>query len=110
MELSGPFWDEHKWTTEEEREAFYDRFFPDPPDEWTLAEQQRSHGDGVLSDIGCTMEKYARLFLSHTSRLAWSENVTPVGPYPGTIWVSVPPLQDVDVAFLVPVVRRLRIV
>jgi hypothetical protein len=117
MELSGPFWDEHKWTTEEEREAFYDRFFPDPPDEWTLAEQQRSHGDGILSDsgpsgsdIGCTMEKYARLFLSHTSRLAWSENVTPVGPYPGTIWVSVPPLQDVDVAFLVPVVRRLRIV
>jgi len=116
MELSGPFWDEHKWTTEEEREAFYDRFFPDPPDEWTLAEQQRSHGDGILSDsgpsgspIGCTMEKYARLFLSHTSRLAWSENVTPAGPYLGTIWVSVPPLQDVDAAFLVPVVRRLRV-
>ena len=119
LDLEGPFWDEHKWTTEEEREAFYDRFFPDdPPDEWTLAEQQRSHGDGILSDIGsdigsaeCTMEKYARLFLSHTSRLAWStENETPlIGPYPGTIWVSVPPLQEVDAAFLVPVVRRLRV-
>ncbi len=118
LELSGPFWDEHKWTTEEEHEAFYDRFFPDdPPDEWTLAEQQRSHGDGILSpsghpsgSIGCTMEKYARLFLSHTSRLAWSTGKDPpTGPYPGTIWVSVPPLQDVDLAFLVPVVRRLRL-
>ena len=111
LDLSGPFWDEHKWTTEEEREAFYDRFFPDPPDEWTLAEQQRSHGDGILSDSGpsgCTMEKYVRLFLSHTSRLAWSENNTPVGPYPGTIWVSLPPLQEMDAAFLVPV-RRLRV-
>ena len=112
--VEGPFWDEHKWTTEEEREAFYDRFFPDdPPDEWTLAEQQRSHGNGILSPIGpvgCTMEKYARLFLSHTSRLAWSIGKDhPSGAYPGTIWVSVPPLQDVDPAFLVPVVRRLRL-
>ena len=119
-EVEGPFWEEHTWTTEEEREAFYDHFFPDdPPDEWTLAEQQRSHGDGVLphvgssdgSSVGCTMEKYARLFLSHTSRLAWStENERPpMGAYPGTIWVSVPPLQEVDAAFLVPVVRRLRV-
>jgi hypothetical protein len=54
------------------------------------------------------MEKYVRLFLSHTSRLAWSENVTSVGPYPGTIWVSLP-LQEMDPAFLVPVVRRLRV-
>jgi hypothetical protein len=54
------------------------------------------------------MEKYVRLFLSHTSRLAWSENVTPVGSYPGTIWVSLPPLQEMDAAFLVPV-RRLRV-
>ena len=113
LDWSGPFWDEHKWTTEEEREAFYDRFFPDdPPDEWTLAEQQRSHGDGVLppsGSPGCTMEKYARLFLSHTSRLAWMNTGNAIGPYPGTIWVSVPPLQDVDPAFLVPVVRRLRL-
>lgn len=117
---SGPFWDEHTWTTEEEREAFYDRFFPDdPPDEWTLAEQQRSHGDGVLPHVGspigshggCTMEKYARLFLSHTSRLAWSTGKERplIGAYPGTIWVSVPPLQEVDAAFLVPVMRRLRV-
>jgi hypothetical protein len=111
-EVEGPFWNEHKWTTEEEREAFYDRFFPDdPPDEWTLAEQQRSHGDGIGSHVGCTMEKYVRLFLSHTSRLAWSTGKdSPVGAYPGTIWVSLPPLQEIDAAFLVPVVRRLRIV
>jgi hypothetical protein len=111
-EVEGPFWEEHTWTTEEEREAFYDRFFPDdPPDEWTLAEQQRSHGDGVLASGGCTMEKYARLFLSHTSRLAWStgNEMPPMGAYPGTIWVSVPPLQEVEAAFLVPVVRRLRV-
>lgn len=109
-ELQGPFWDTHAWTTEETREAFYDRFFPDdPPDEWTLAEQQRSHGEGVLppGSKDCTMEKYARLFLSHTSRLAWSLEVQVVGPYPGTLWVSVPPLQNLDTAFLVPVVRRL---
>jgi len=117
MDLRGcPFWEEHRWTTEDEREAFYDRFFPDdPPDEWTLAEQQRSHGDGILApgDVTrCTMEKYARLFLSQPSRLAWSqdgkEHMT--GPYPGTLWVSVPRLHEpVDPAFLVPVVRRLRV-
>lgn len=113
LDLSGPFWDEHTWTTEEEHEAFYDRFFPDdPPDEWTLAEQQRSHGDGMLppGSKDCTMEKYVRLFLSHTSRLAWSVEVQTTCPYLGTLWVSVPPLQDLDPAFLVPVVRRLRIV
>jgi hypothetical protein len=61
--------------------------------------------------VGCTMEKYARLFLSHTSRLAWStgNERPPMGAYPGTIWVSVPPLQEVEAAFLVPVVRRLRV-
>jgi hypothetical protein len=113
-----PFWEMHgidAHVSDDRREAFYDRFFPDdPPDEWTLAEQQRSHGDGVLSPSNpvCTMEKYASLFLHSVSRFFWKGKTAPIiHSAPITPWVSVPLLQTpVDPAFLVPVVRRLRIV
>ena len=113
-ELCGcPFWEMHGLppnASDEMREAFYDRFFPDdPPDEWTLAEQQRSHGDGVLSQPLCTMEKYASLFLRSMTRLAWAHTGKASGIYSGTPWVSVLPLLQDPSAFLLPVVRRFRV-
>lgn len=81
-----PFWDEALseysivknkvicWKTDELREAFYQKYFPDDiPDEWTLAEKKKSHGDGVLGPTDkVTLTKYARTYFSGQSRLAWS--------------------------------------
>ena len=81
-----PFWDEAladyaiivnekiKWNTDELREAFYQKYFPDDiPDEWTLAEKKKSHGDGILGPSDkVTLAKYARIHFSGQSRLAWS--------------------------------------
>lgn len=78
-----PFWDEAlseyalidadgiHWTSEEQ---FYQRYFPDDlPDEWTKAEKERSHGDGLLAPHDTVhLQKYARLFLSQCARLAWN--------------------------------------
>jgi hypothetical protein len=59
-------------------EQFYDRYFPDDlPDEWTKAEKERSHGDGLLAPHETVhLGKYARRFLSQCARLAW--NVRPI--------------------------------
>jgi hypothetical protein len=78
-----PFWEEAlseyamideggvHWNSEEE---FYHRYFPDDlPDEWTKAEKERSHGDGLLAPHETVhLGKYARRFLSQCARLAWS--------------------------------------
>jgi hypothetical protein len=77
-----PFWEEAlseyaiidngiHWNSEEE---FYHRYFPDDlPDEWTKAEKERSHGDGLLAPQETVhLGKYARRFLSQCARLAWN--------------------------------------
>ena len=82
-----PFWEEAlseyaiidaatiHWNSEEQ---FYHRYFPDDlPDEWTKAEKERSHGDGLLAPQETVhLGKYARRFLSQYARLAW--NVRPI--------------------------------
>lgn len=87
MYLTGcPFWDgvlshhatiineKIHWVSEKERETFYQTYFPDDiPDEWTLAEKKKSHGDGVLGPTDkVTLAKYARIHFSGLSRLAWN--------------------------------------
>ena len=62
------------WTSDDSMEAFYDRYFPDDiPDEWTKVEKQISHGDGLLAPKeSLRFSKYARLYFSKWSRLAWN--------------------------------------
>lgn len=62
------------WNSEEDREAFYVRYFPDDiPDEWTKEEKDRSHGEGVLGEEeSCTFYGFCSRFLSKPSRLYWS--------------------------------------
>lgn len=49
-----PFWtrvieEEVPWLDDDRKEAFYDLYFPDDiPDEWSKAEQEKSHGFGCL--------------------------------------------------------------
>jgi hypothetical protein len=49
-----PFWQErleesNPWSSDEAFEEFWDTYFPDDiPDEWSLEDQKKSHGPGVL--------------------------------------------------------------
>ena len=69
-----PFWDEARMAydlSSDSREDFYERYVPDIPDEWSAAEKQKSHGDGVLGPTEkVRLAKWARRF--HTARLAWN--------------------------------------
>jgi len=69
-----PFWEEALMAydlSSDSREDFYERYVPDIPDEWSAAEKQKSHGDGVLGPTEkVRLAKWARRF--HTARLAWN--------------------------------------
>lgn len=81
-----PFWDQAlieyavvddgmiQWKTDALRNVFYQTYFPDDiPDEWSLAEKKKSHGDGVLGPTDkVTLARYARIHFSGLSRLAWN--------------------------------------
>jgi hypothetical protein len=81
-----PFWEEAiaeygtivegviQWRSDDDLEAFYDRYFPDDiPDEWTKAEKAKSHGDGILGPTeSVQLYKYSRSAFSKWSRLAWN--------------------------------------
>jgi len=84
--IGSPFWEEEldgyttivqdriQWKSDDAREDWYETSFPDDiPDEWTKAEKEKSHGDGILGPTeSMTMLKYARIHLSKQARLAWS--------------------------------------
>jgi hypothetical protein len=71
-----PFW-AGPWSeasqSDDALETFYGTYFPDDiPDEWSLADQKKSHGPGVLRS-GQTLDLAAlgRLWMTGESRFAW---------------------------------------
>jgi len=87
--LVGPYWDHALkgratgrradghilWRSDEDQEEFYEVNFPDDiPDEWPLAEQEKSHGAGVLGPSETVGSgKLARIWLPRRQRLCWLE-------------------------------------
>jgi hypothetical protein len=82
-----PFWDEVivkyanvldsgiiQWHSNDTMEKFYNKYFPDDiPDEWTLLDQQQSHGDGILGpNDKVKLSKWSRTFMSKLPHLAWN--------------------------------------
>lgn len=63
-----------KWTADEKKEEFYAKYFPDDiPDEWSKADQLKSHGDGILGPTDKpNMQKYSRLYMTRATRFAWN--------------------------------------
>jgi len=57
----------------EDIDAFYERVFPDDiPDEWSLADQSKSHGPGVLrKGEARTLSKLGRIWMTHPCIYAW---------------------------------------
>ena len=71
-----PFWDAAIETVvdDETKETFYETYFPDDiPDEWSLEDQRKSHGFGVLiGDETPNTEKFVRKwFLGVEACVAW---------------------------------------
>lgn len=82
-----PFWDEVltkyanvldsgviQWHSDDTMEQFYNKYFPDDiPDEWSLLDQQKSHGDGILGpNDKVKISKWSRTFMSKLPHLAWN--------------------------------------
>ena len=57
----------------EDIDVFYERVFPDDiPDEWSLADQSKSHGPGVLrKGETITLGKLGRIWMTHPCIYAW---------------------------------------
>jgi hypothetical protein len=107
------------WNSNDAMEQFYDRYFPDDlPDEWTKAEKERSHGDGLLDPRDTVnLAKYARLFLSQCARLAWNsrpivraflEQHRITECHPSTIVSLFPPIMYTNIDWKTPL-RRCRV-
>ena len=109
-----PFWEEAleeyqingMWRSDDAREAFYDRYVMDVPDEWTKLEKQKSHGDGVLGpNETIQLSKWARPF--HTARLAWNARLTYQTGESDPLSISRYALSSVQEEMLRPVHRKL---
>ena len=62
-EIMIPYTKEGSWASDRKKEQFYDTFFPqDIPDEWSLADREKSHGHG----LGKTKEQARPRFIHHT--------------------------------------------
>jgi len=74
-----PFWErvlaeEEPWLDDDHLEQFWDTYFPDDiPDEWSLADQQKSHGSGVLiGDEKINFSRFSETWLtSLESKSIW---------------------------------------
>jgi len=54
------------WVSDDAKETFYSTYFPDDiPDEWSLADQKKSHGTGTLrpDEVGVSGSRWARCWL-----------------------------------------------
>ena len=62
-----------KFSSDDEMEQFYTAIFPDDiPDEWSLEDQEKSHGPGVLrTGERLGMAKLGRIWFQAESRFAW---------------------------------------
>lgn len=75
-----PFWQEvlderNPWQNDDAFEEFWDTYFPDDiPDEWSLEDQKKSHGSGVLrpTEEASFSKLVYRWFLRVPSLLIWA--------------------------------------
>lgn len=66
--------DDIKWKSDNDKETFYERYFPDDiPDEWCMAEKIKSHGDGLLGPTEkVNIKKYVKNNFEKLTRLCWN--------------------------------------
>jgi len=63
-----------EWITPEIHEAFYTKhFIDDIPDEWSLKDQKKSHGEGVNCSQGAPLYKWWRNWMSKEHLYIWGK-------------------------------------
>lgn len=63
-----------EWITPEIHEAFYEKhFIEDIPDEWSLKDQKKSHGEGVNCSQGAPLYKWWRNWMSAEHLYIWGK-------------------------------------
>ena len=75
-----PFWQEaldskNPWSDDDAFEEFWDTYFPDDiPDEWSLEDQKKSHGPGILrpTEDPCVGKLVHKWFFRIPSLLLWN--------------------------------------
>lgn len=75
-----PFWQEvlethNPWSNDDAFEEFWDTYFPDDiPDEWSLEDQKKSHGNGVLrpQETPLFWKQVHKWFFRMSSLLIWN--------------------------------------
>jgi hypothetical protein len=65
-----PYMVEGHWKTQRHKELFYDTHFPnDIPDEWSLADREKSHGRGLGKTPEQARARFIQLTLQHSKSL-----------------------------------------
>ena len=58
-EIIGYYMKDGKWKSSLDKEAFYEKFFPqDIPDEWSLADREKSHGRGLGKPLSLARRRF----------------------------------------------------
>ena len=61
---------EKAWKSERHKELFYDTYFPqDIPDEWSLADREKSHGRGLGKTLEQGRSRFIQFTLQHSTSL-----------------------------------------
>ena len=64
------FMTENKWKSERHKEVFYETYFPqDIPDEWSLADREKSHGRGLGKSKEQARIRFIQLTLQYSKSL-----------------------------------------
>lgn len=68
--LDGFMTSEKVWKSERHKELFYETYFPqDIPDEWSLADREKSHGRGLGKTLEQGRSRFIQLTLQHSKSL-----------------------------------------
>jgi len=113
-----PYWDEildeyhldGRWISEDRRESFYDTYMEILPDEWSLEEKKKSHGEGVMGPKEeSSLAVYSKKFFPTFSR--YMSHMIPTISHSNTDPISIvsvfPPPGPIPPNLIQPVRRRL---
>ena len=69
-EIMGYYMKDGKWKSSLDKEVFYEKFFPqDIPDEWSLADREKSHGRGLGKPLSLARSRFIHYTLQRSKSI-----------------------------------------